>query len=452
MTDAAWKAHPSSRDYDHDGNWSVAVPTGTATFGASSIHALAFSVADTIVGEWLFTKHAANYDFAIADGQEFTFIDAGISVQGGSVTIKNHGTLKFHNGSSADRAHIQSASAIQFEDSSSAGSAHLTVTSGQVSFSGTATAESATIVNEGGAIFFYDGSNAGTAHISSKPNGSSHAVKPDIVANEVLFEDNSSAKNAVIAGASVGFDGDSTGDNARLIGKVQGVVDFSASLGPGENGIIAAGSIEGAGTFYLGSDNVYVGSNNRSTTVSGLITDGGLGGGIEGVLLKVGTGTMTLSHKGGNSYTGGTVLEGGTLNVASHGAVGNNEITFTDGVQTLKLANAALTGHQFSNFIDEFGVGDRIDFSGLRFVTHAKASFDSGTDILSVKSGNVTDKLTMTDLASLNFQVKNDGHGGTELILQPASPEKLETSVHDERADGTQLDSRQDAAHHDFIL
>jgi autotransporter-associated beta strand protein len=68
---------------------------------------------------------------------------------------------------------------------------------------------------------------------------------------------------------------------------------------------MTAGSIEGAGTFSLGPNQLTVGSNNLSTEVSGVIR------GTGGSLVKVGTGTLTLS--GTNSYTGATVVAGGTL-------------------------------------------------------------------------------------------------------------------------------------------
>jgi autotransporter-associated beta strand protein len=70
---------------------------------------------------------------------------------------------------------------------------------------------------------------------------------------------------------------------------------------------MTAGSIEGAGTFSLGPNQLTVGSNNLSTEVSGVIRGAG------GSLVKVGTGTLTLS--GANSYTGATVVAGGTLSV-----------------------------------------------------------------------------------------------------------------------------------------
>jgi autotransporter-associated beta strand protein len=80
------------------------------------------------------------------------------------------------------------------------------------------------------------------------------------------------------------------------------------------SGLIAAGmtagSIEGQGTYFLGSKALTVGGNNLSTTVTGTISDGGASGGTGGSLV-VGTGTLTLA--GTNTYTGSTAVNAGTL-------------------------------------------------------------------------------------------------------------------------------------------
>src|SRR6185437_14646392 len=96
-----------------------------------------------------------------------------------------------------------------------------------------------------------------------------------------------------------------------------GSVDFSLGIGPAGDNKLSAGSIAGAGNFYLGADELTVGGNNLSTTVSGVISDCGAGldclsaGATGGSLVKVGTGTLTLS--GANIYTGATTVNGGTL-------------------------------------------------------------------------------------------------------------------------------------------
>src|SRR5262249_52202527 len=89
------------------------------------------------------------------------------------------------------------------------------------------------------------------------------------------------------------------------------IVDFSNTVGLNDDGKVGAGSIEGSGTFFLGSNQLTVGGNNLSTAVSGIIADGGSGGGAGGSLVKIGNGTLTLN--GINTYTGITDVQAGTL-------------------------------------------------------------------------------------------------------------------------------------------
>ena len=138
------------------------------------------------------------------------------------------------------------------------------------------------------------------------------------------FLDTSTGAQSIITtnfgGVTVFLD-TSTGGQARFITNAGGVVDISrlSSIG------MTAGSIEGAGTYFLGSKMFTVGLNNLSTVVSGTIVDGGFmlspgsslmarrlfeHGGTGGSLIKVGTGTLTLT--GSNTYTGGTSFNGGS--------------------------------------------------------------------------------------------------------------------------------------------
>lgn len=193
-------------------------------------------------------------------------------------------------------------------------------------------------------------------------------------------------------------------------------VDFSLGSGPAANQIINAGSIEGAGTYHLGTNHLHVGFNNRSTNVSGVID--GAGGSAGGSLVKFGTGVLKLSHAG-NTYPGGTTIQQGTLDVAALGAAGSGQINFATGRQTLKIENAALANHSFGNVITAFDTGDAIDLAGLKFFKHAKVTYDGGSKVLTVHSGKVTDTLTLIP-AVLQFKAVDDGHGGTKIIAKPA--------------------------------
>jgi autotransporter-associated beta strand protein len=268
----------------------------------------------------------------------------------GNATINNdNGGTIFLAMTNAGTAHITNVNGggTEFFDSASAASATIVnnrkgfTSFGQPGGPDTSTAGHATIINNfGGETDFFAFSNAGNASITNNAgsvttfNDNSSAGNATIlnvggVANlppkflvlgptsVTVFAQQSTAGNATITtnsgGATFFFD-NSTGGNAQFITNGTGLVDFSGSFGPNGDGRISAGSIAGSGFYYIGVGNTLtVGSNNLSTTVSGVIADScGCSPG-SGSLEKVGTGTLTLS--GINTYTGTTTVFGGVLDV-----------------------------------------------------------------------------------------------------------------------------------------
>src|SRR6185295_18493458 len=167
------------------------------------------------------------------------------------------------------------------------------------------TAGTAAITNQGGnaSLVFYDNSRAGTATITNGAGG------------KVEFYLNATGDNATLtnqAGGTVRFWQNSTGGNAAFTN--DGMVSFADSSGPNGDGKLSAGSIAGAGSYILGANELTVGGNGNSTEVSGVIS------GVGGSLLKTGIGTMILS--GINTYTGGTTISAGTLQLGSNSIAG----------------------------------------------------------------------------------------------------------------------------------
>lgn len=365
-----WLANPGSGNYYDGANWSSgSVPTGTASFGTSNTTALTLGAPGTI-SSWTFNFGASNYTFDIH--QLTVFSGSGITISGGSATINNDNDMYFTNASSAGSATIINAntmnfsntssaggativnnssmifhdassasssiinntsglsftnnstagsatitnstvgSAISFSDSSTAGSATLN-SDGYVEFSNTSTAGSAAITNVLGIVEFRDSSTAGSATIINSNRltfqDTTTAGSATFVNNhQLLFYNTSTAGNATITNNStLFFSNDSTAGNATLINNAGGTVDFSFSTGPNGDSRLSAASIAGAGNYLLGANELTVGSNDRSTEVSGIISGAG------GSLVKLGTGTLTLS--GANTYSGATTVSGGRLAV-----------------------------------------------------------------------------------------------------------------------------------------
>ena len=175
-------------------------------------------------------------------------------------------------------------------------------------------------------IFFDNSATAGNSVINVSTGGTADFEQLTTAATAVItsagiteFFNSASAANAIIttnSGGIVKFAGTSTGGSATFITNTGGTFDISGLTSVG----MTAGSIAGGGTYALGSKALTVG-NGFSTEVSGSITDGGIFNGTGGSLVKAGSGTLILS--GANTYSGGTTISAGTLQIGNGGNSGS---------------------------------------------------------------------------------------------------------------------------------
>jgi autotransporter-associated beta strand protein len=295
--DATWLANPGNNNFNTGSNWSTgSVPTNSvASFNVSTTTTI---LGGTLLSAMQFNSGASAYTF-----NDFSATLTGQGIVNNSAfapTFNVASTFTFENSATAGNAKIiPFFSFVFFEDQSSAATATIT-NSGSITFSQSSTAGNATIVNNAGGFLlsFADGSSAGHSTITTEAG------------SETQFTDNATAASA------------------RLINS-GGTYDFSGTTGPANDNHVSAGSIEGSGFFFLGSNQLTVGSNNLSTTVSGTIEDGGSFGGSGASLVKAGIGTMTLT--GANTYTGGTTVTGGLINFSVASNFGSGAITLNGG-------------------------------------------------------------------------------------------------------------------------
>src|SRR6266487_1278433 len=264
---AQWDLNPSSDDWNTDANWTpMTVPNGStdiATFAVSNTTNVSIS-ANTEVNGITFTAAATN-PYTITASAAFTLIISGTGITNNSGSTQHFMTAVGANGEFG---------LIVFTNSATAGT-------------------STTFTNNGGIV-------SGAAGGSTVFRGSSTAASAILVAN--------GGSNGG-AGGTILFADQSTGGTSRVELFGNGSLEISAHAASG----VTIGSIEGDGDAFLGANNLTVGSNNLSIIFSGVIQDGGRGGGVGGSLTKVGTGTLDLT--GANTYTGNTNVNGGVLKV-----------------------------------------------------------------------------------------------------------------------------------------
>jgi len=167
------------------------------------------------------------------------------------------------------------------------------------------------------------------------------------------------------------------------------------------------------------------GSGNRTLTLTGtntgqntLAASIGDNGTDQISLLKTGAGTWVLS--GSNSYTGGTQINAGVLNLGNANAIGaTGTISFGGG--TLQFSAANTTDYS-SCFSSATGQAYNIDTNG-QSVTLASALSSSGGTLTKLGAGtlSLTGNNTYDGATTVNSGTLQVGHGGTSGSLGSGS-------------------------------
>ena len=173
-----------------------------------------------------------------------------------------------------------------------------------------------------------------------------------------------------------------------------------------------------AGSHIFLGGNVLETVESAAASYSGIISDGGLSGKAGGSLIVTGSGDLDLT--GPNTFSGGTGVISGTLELGTNNAGGANGILL-DGSATLKLDSSALilnaSGSQtLATPLSIAGSNNLIDLTGLAYSSHL-TEHTSGS-MVDLTEGSLSFALGITDSAELNhISLIADGHGGTDVSL-----------------------------------
>jgi len=451
--DATWLANPANGSFNDPANWvggQLPSVTSTAFFGSSSQHDVTISgLNGTSLIALQLNSGSGDYNFTISSGLAFggsSRSQVGILSQPGSgkatFNIGNSAAMQFLNAATAGNATIIinnsfAPGGVLFEGSSTADHATIAGT-GQVSFFQNSTAANATISDSalGMLASFADQSTAGNATITAvaRFSDTSTAGTATFIASNKdrsSFMDDASADHSNIlihSDTGISFGGNSTAGNATITN--HGLLDFfdnstlgNASIASDGRILIEAhasggaarlvmtsaastldisrissvatgttlGSIEGSGKVFLGSKNLAVGGNDRSTAFAGVIQDGASNGPgpdfVGGSLTKAGKGIFTLT--GINTYTGATTVDGGALVV-------DGSIAASSGVTVNAGAVLAGTGTVASTIVN----------GGTLVAGHSDGTFGTLT---------VQGSLSFTSAAAYLVQVSPQQAGSTSV-------------------------------------
>lgn len=215
--------------------------------------------------------------------------------------------------------------------------ANLEIGSGSTAGDATITNQGATAASQNGSTLFIGAASGGNSVITCNGGDGAGKLGGYVGFGFINATDTGTADHATLIanggtnsgnGGLIVFTENAVGGVARCKLFANGTLDISHRLVPG----ITTGSIEGDGVVSLGARNLTIGANDLKTLFSGVIQDGGLGGGTGGSLTKIGTALLTLT--GSNTYTGGTTINSGTLKTGNTtgSATGTGPVSLNSGI------------------------------------------------------------------------------------------------------------------------
>jgi autotransporter-associated beta strand protein len=248
--------------------------------------------------------------------------------------------------------------------------------------------------------------------------GSASLGEASVTNNRALvFSNSSSAGSSTItttfgltAPGSGGtlFLGTSSGGTSRHILTTNGLlaIDLLSSAGT------TIGSLEGTGEVGISGKTLTIGSNNLSTTYSGIIRNLGFNSSnaAAGNLAKTGTGTLTLA--GTNTYTGTTTVNNGTLLV-------NGSIATSSGVTVNSGGTIGGTGTLPVTTINSGGTLAPGNNAVGTLSVNGNLTLSTGATTAIEVQGATIDRINVTGTAALAGTVRFAALGGNYTFNSP---------------------------------
>jgi hypothetical protein len=205
---------------------------------------------------------------------------------------------------------------------------------------------------------------------------------------------------------------------------------FSGGTASGGTGSDGAGNGAGDGEiFYEGNSTLSLaGTADDPLTLMDAITDeaGSSPGSTGSVTVAIG-GDVVLSNPD-DSYTGGTVVGSGTLDVTNAAAVGTGKYDGIASIElganstgTVQIEQSALTDGDFAPTIGGLEPKSEIDLRGIGTATSAVLGSNG---VLTVSGGTETVTLHFpTNTAGYTYFTGSDGAGGTDIVAESITPD-----------------------------
>ena len=204
-----------------------------------------------------------------------------------------------------------------------------------------------------------------------------------------------------------------------------GGVAFDAVVSVGGTGAISSSGTVFGLTVLAGGMVV----DDGEVRIAGAATlAGSLAG--SGAIVQTETGDLVLGDAG-SGFSGKAAIEGGTVELATAGALGTGYVEFAppstgSAVLQIDAADAPVAGGTFANRIVDFsGANEDIDLRSIAFVAGASATVSGAVLVLS--DGGKTYKFDLAGSIAGAYPVLSDGHGGT--LIDPRAARFAQTAA-----------------------